>query len=139
MPDENNNTAMDLDFAVSALGALAHQHRLRVFRLLVEAGPQGQSAGQIAQHLQMAPSSLSFHLKEMNRAGLLQASHEGRQILYAVQFGTMQALIAYLTDNCCGGQPCLPAIPEVRENTTACCAPESTSAGQTAASAQQGT
>ncbi|SNS68149.1 transcriptional regulator, ArsR family [Noviherbaspirillum humi] len=100
---------MDFPSAVHALGALANEHRLTVFRLLVQTGPQGLTAGALSSELQIPASSLSFHLKDMLNAGLLQARHEGRQIIYSARFETMNQLIAFLTENCCGGNPCLPA------------------------------
>lgn len=91
---------------VRALGALAHAARLAVFKLLVEAGPDGLPAGVIADSLNIAPSGLSFHLKELTHAGLLVQRPDGRRIHYSVHFGAMHALMAYLTDNCCDGAPC---------------------------------
>ena len=92
--------------AVRTLAALAHDARLAVFKLLVEAGPGGLAAGAIAQSLAIAPSALSFHLKELTQSGLLTAHPDGRRILYAAHFGAMSALIAHLTANCCGGAHC---------------------------------
>ena len=77
-------------------------------RLLVQAGPEGLPAGRIAELMEMPPSSLSFHLKELHRAGLLASRQEGRSIIYVAQFETMNALLGYLTENCCGGNPCSP-------------------------------
>ncbi|MFJ4288260.1 ArsR/SmtB family transcription factor [Cupriavidus sp. NPDC089707] len=99
---------METDKALEALAALAHAIRLAVFRLLVQAGPEGLPAGRIAELMEMPPSSLSFHLKELHRAGLLASRQEGRSIIYVAQFETMNALLGYLTDNCCGGNPCSP-------------------------------
>ena len=93
---------------VAALAALAHESRLSVFRLLVSVGPQGMSASKISEHLEVAPSSLSFHLKELLHAGLVTARQEGRFIYYAATYSRMNDLMAYLTDNCCGGNPCMP-------------------------------
>ena len=92
--------------ALAALSAIAQESRLAVFRLLIEAGPQGLAASHIAERLGIAPSSLSFHLKELNHAQLLDSRQDGRFVIYAANFATMQALIAFLTENCCGGQPC---------------------------------
>ena len=100
---------METDAALEALAALAHNVRLAVFRLLVQAGPEGLPAGRIAERMAMPASSLSFHLKELHRAGLLGSRQEGRSILYMARFETMGALLGYLTENCCGGTPCLPA------------------------------
>lgn len=93
---------------VEALAALAHEHRLAVFRLLVEVGPDGLPAGEIAQRVGLAPSSLTFHLQHLARAGLLTQRRVGRQLFYATDFGVMNALVAYLTENCCGGAGCAP-------------------------------
>ena len=95
--------------AVAALAALAQESRLAIFRLLVQAGPEGRAASKIAEALGMPPSSLFFHLKELAHAGLIVPRQEGRFIIYAAQFGAMNALLAFLTENCCGGQPCGPA------------------------------
>lgn len=101
-----NSTAI-----VSALNALAHEHRLEVFRMLVQAGPEGRTAGAISSQLEVKPSALSFHLKDLVRADLIHPRHEGRQIFYSARFETMNGLIAYLTENCCGGNPCSSASP----------------------------
>ena len=97
---------MDATQTVSALSALAHETRLAAFRMLVQAGPAGLTPGVIAEALEMAPPPLSFHLKELNHAGLVVARREGRNIHYSANFEVMNGLIAYLTDNCCGGMPC---------------------------------
>ncbi len=97
--------------AVAALAALAQESRLAIFRLLVPAGPEGLAASKIAEALGMPPSSLSFHLKELSHAGLIVPRQIGRFIIYAAQFDTMHALLAFLTENCCGGKPCGPAAP----------------------------
>jgi DNA-binding transcriptional ArsR family regulator len=88
--------------SIAAFNALAHEHRLAAYRLLVEAGPQGRTAGLLAEHLAIPPSSLSFHLQQLLRAGLVTQRRAGRQLLYAANFATMNALVAYLTENCCG-------------------------------------
>jgi ArsR family transcriptional regulator len=106
--------------AVTALTALAHQYRLGVYRMLVEAGPEGLNAGSIAARLKMAPSSLSFHLRHLNHAGLISQSRSSRQLIYAADFGVMNDLVAYLTENCCAGSAaacatsCAPAQAEKR-------------------------
>lgn len=92
--------------AVKALAAIAHESRLTVFRLLVQAGPAGLPAGQLAEKAGIAPSSLSFHLKELVHAGLLASRQEGRFVIYEARFESMADLLAYLTANCCGGAPC---------------------------------
>lgn len=99
---------MKTDQALHALAALAHAIRLSVFRLLVQAGPDGMPAGRIAELMRMPASSLSFHLKELHRAGLLASRQDGRSIIYMARYETMNDLLAYLTDNCCGGNPCSP-------------------------------
>jgi len=97
---------MDTAQTLLALNALAHDARLAVFRLLVQAGPQGHPAGVIATRLGLAPSALSFHLKELTRAGLLVQQPAGRRIVYSASFESMHALIGYLTENCCSGASC---------------------------------
>ena len=99
---------MDTGSAIAALAALAQESRLATFRLLVQAGPAGMAASKIAEALGMPPSSLSFHLKELSHAGLIRPRQEGRFIIYAAQFETMNGLLAFLTENCCGGNPCTP-------------------------------
>lgn len=99
---------MDTKSAIAALAALAQESRLATFRLLVQAGPAGMAASKIAEALGMPASSLSFHLKELSHAGLITPRQEGRFIIYAAQFGTMNDLLAFLTENCCGGNPCTP-------------------------------
>ena len=97
---------MQTQSALAALAALAQESRLAIFRLLVQAGPDGLAASKIAGHLAIAPSSLSFHLKELSHAQLVTARQEGRFIIYAAQMDSMNALIGFLTENCCGGAPC---------------------------------
>lgn len=91
---------------IAALGALAQTHRLAAFRALVEAGPSGLAAGDIATRLGIAASSLSFHLAQLERAGLIRSRRAGRSIIYAADFAAMTALVGYLTENCCGGADC---------------------------------
>ena len=98
-----NNTAIE------ALAALAQQHRLAVFRLLVQTGPEGRAAGAIAEALSLPASSLSFHLAHLNRAGLIVQRREGRSLIYSADFGAMNALVGFLTEKCCGGRDCSPA------------------------------
>lgn len=97
--------------AVQALGALAHDHRLAIYRMLVERGPNGLAAGAIAERLNVPPSSLTFHLQHLLRAGLLTQRRMSRQLIYAADFSAMNALVGFLTENCCGrGQAaCVPA------------------------------
>src|SRR5260221_13921050 len=100
---------MDQIDAIAALGALAQETRLALFRLLVASGPQGLSAGTIAERLGVAPSSLSFHLQQLLHAGLVPQRRLSRQLIYAAEYGAMTDLIAYLTENCCGrGISCAP-------------------------------
>lgn len=92
--------------AVNLLAALAQESRLAIFRLLVEQGPEGLPAGKIGERLNVAPATLSFHLKELNHAGLVQSRQDGRFIFYSADYEAMNALVAFLTNNCCGGAPC---------------------------------
>lgn len=100
---------MKADAAVSALSALANEHRLAVFRLLVQAGPVGRAAGAIADKLDMPASSLSFHLAHLTRAGLIAQRRESRSLIYSADFAAMNGLVGFLTENCCGGASCAPA------------------------------
>ncbi|WP_426113326.1 ArsR/SmtB family transcription factor [Massilia sp. PWRC2] len=97
--------------ALIALSALAQESRLAIFRLLVTLGPSGLAASKIGEQLSIAPSSLSFHLKELSHAGLITARQESRFVIYAASFTRMNGLIAYLNENCCGGQSCMPQQP----------------------------
>lgn len=99
---------MEIKTAVKALTALAQETRLALFRLLVEAGGTGLAAGQIAKALGIPNATLSFHVKELLHADLVTARQDGRYIYYAVNFTAMHALMAFLSENCCGGQPCAP-------------------------------
>ena len=101
-----NELAVDEASAVKALAALAQAQRLRAFRALVAAGPDGLTPGMMAEHLDVAPSALSFHLKELAHAGLVSAEPRGRHLIYRASFGRMNALLAYLTEHCCQGQAC---------------------------------
>jgi len=97
--------------AVAALTALAQDNRLDVFRLLVEAGPQGMPAGHIAASLKLSPNALTFHLDRLREARLITAERDGRSVIYRAEVGAMNELVSYLTDQCCGGRPelCAPA------------------------------
>jgi len=96
--------------AITALGALAQETRLDLFRLLVTIGPQGLPAGVIADRLGVLPASLTFHLKQLHHAGLITQRRLSRQLFYAAEYGAMTDLLAYLTENCCGqGAVCVPA------------------------------
>lgn len=97
---------MQPDRVIRALAALAQEHRLAAFRLLVEAGPQGVAAGAIAEAVDVPPSSMSFHLAQLANAGLVTQRRESRSIIYAADYAAMNGLMAYLTENCCGGVPC---------------------------------
>ena len=110
---------MEKTDAVAALAALAQDNRLDVFRLLVQAGPEGLPAGEVARTLALAPNTLTFHFDRLRSAGLVAVRREGRSMIYAARFATMNALLAYLTENCCQGAPeaCAPAVcktPRVR-------------------------
>lgn len=94
---------------ISALSALANEHRLAVFRLLVQTGPKGMAAGAIADRLELPASSLSFHLAHLTRAGLIVQRRESRSLIYSADFEAMNALVGFLTENCCGGASCAPA------------------------------
>lgn len=96
---------MNHDRAVTALSALAHEHRLRIFRMLVGVGPSGLPAGQIATRIGIAPSALSFHLAHLERAGLLVSWRVRRHIYYAVSVEGTRQLLAFLTEECCQGRP----------------------------------
>jgi ArsR family transcriptional regulator len=107
---------MDTKDAIVSLAALAQEMRLAVFRLLVVAGPAGMAASKIAERLGVAPSTLSFHLKELTHAGLIVPRQDGRFVIYAANFDTMNALLGFLTESCCGGNPCSPVSPLVCAN-----------------------
>ncbi|HYH41951.1 MAG TPA: metalloregulator ArsR/SmtB family transcription factor [Burkholderiales bacterium] len=100
---------MKTSAAVEALAALAQESRLNIHRLLVRAGPEGLAAGVIAEKTGVPPATLSFHLKELTRAGLAVSRQEGRFVIYSAHFDNMLALVGFLTENCCGGRACAPA------------------------------
>ncbi len=102
--------------ALAALSALAHEHRLRVFRLLVRHSPEGLAAGDIAAHMQLPPSSLSFHLGHLERAGLLASRREQRHVIYTANLDGMRRLLSFLTEDCCYGNPeiCAELVPARR-------------------------
>lgn len=114
---------MDLKDAVTALAALAQETRLSIFRLLVEAGPEGVSVGSIGQALKVPGATLSFHLKELARAGLISSRQEKQFIYYAADFGRMAELMIFLTQNCCQGMPkeCLTVVETALGS---CCSPQ---------------
>ena len=100
------NAGLEETAAVKALAALAQAQRLRAFRALVVAGPEGLTPGVMAERLKVAPSALSFHLKELSHAGLVSSEARGRNLIYRASFAHMNALLVYLTEHCCQGQPC---------------------------------
>lgn len=95
--------------AITALAALAQESRLAIFRLLVSVGPEGLAASKIAEQLEVPSSSLSFHLKELSHADLIVSRQDGRFIIYSANFSAMNDLIGFLTESCCGGNPCGPS------------------------------
>jgi len=101
---------MKTPVVIEALSALAHEHRLAVYRLLVQRGPEGLAAGAIGEHVGLVPSSLTFHLQNLQRAGLITQRRESRQLIYSADFSVMNGLVGYLTENCCGnsGAQCPP-------------------------------
>ncbi len=99
---------METTDAIKALGALAQETRLAIYRLLVQAGPEGRAAGTIGEKLGIPPATLSFHLAQLAGAGLVRPRQEGRFIIYSADFGSMNALVGFLTENCCGGNACGP-------------------------------
>jgi ArsR family transcriptional regulator, arsenate/arsenite/antimonite-responsive transcriptional repressor len=109
---------MEQKTAVEALGALAQDSRLQVYRLLVQAGPEGLAASDIAERLGIPANTLSFHLKTLSHAELVQSRQEGRFIYYSANYERMNALLGFLTENCCGGRSCLPAVGGVRKKKT---------------------
>ncbi len=103
---------MDKLDAITALSALAHETRLDIYRLLVEAGPAGLAAGMIADRIGLAAPTLSFHLNHLKQAGLVTFRRESRSLIYSADYGQMNGLVGYLTENCCQGDPaacCTPA------------------------------
>jgi ArsR family transcriptional regulator, arsenate/arsenite/antimonite-responsive transcriptional repressor len=107
---------MENKTAVIALSALAQESRLTIFRTLVQAGPDGMAAGKISETTGIPPSSLSFHLKEMNYAGIVNSRQESRYIYYSANFKVMNELLAFLTENCCSGIPCDVETPCCEED-----------------------
>lgn len=107
---------MDVSAVIRALGALAQEHRLAAYRLLVQAGEEGMPAGAIAEKLGVASSSMSFHLAALAHAGLVAQRRQSRLVIYSANYPAMTALMGYLTENCCGGVPCDAPVP--------CCPPQ---------------
>ena len=97
---------MQANAAIDALAALAQEHRLALFRMLVQAGKRGMPAGAIAEALGVPNSSLSFHLNQLNRAGLVTQERQHRSLIYRANYPAMNALVAYLMENCCAGAEC---------------------------------
>lgn len=104
---------MDERQALLSFGALSQETRLRMLRMLVVAGPEGLAAGQIAERAGVTASNVSFHVKELERAGLVSSRRESRSILYRAEFGTLNGLLRFLMEDCCGGRLCLPEGPAV--------------------------
>ncbi|HUJ86476.1 MAG TPA: metalloregulator ArsR/SmtB family transcription factor [Burkholderiales bacterium] len=105
---------METKQVVDALGALAQETRLAVFRMLVEAGPAGLPAGEISTRLGLPAATASFHLAQLTRAGLLASRTQGRFVIYSADFERMNALLGFLTENCCGGESCAPLPQPVK-------------------------
>ena len=118
--------------AAESLAALGHETRLTIFRALVQAGPSGLNAGAVGERLGLAPATLSFHLAHLSRVGLIRGRQDGRFIYYSADYSAMDELIAFLTENCCQGEACLPKTAAVdttekrraRGCTPACDTPE---------------
>lgn len=116
---------MEKNTAIAALSALAQETRLEIFRLLVSVGREGLPAGQIAERFRLAGPTLSFHLNQLRQAGLVSFRREGRSLIYAADFAAMNSLMAYLSENCCGGaagacepvgcDPALSTVPSRKE------------------------
>src|SRR6202167_438660 len=100
---------METSDAVAALAALAQDNRLEIFRLLVRAGPDGMAAGQVAEELDLAPNTLTFHFDRLRGAGLVTVRRDGRSMIYAARYESMNGLLAFLTENCCEGASCASA------------------------------
>ena len=108
--------------AVRALAALAQDTRLAIYRLLVQQGREGLSVGTVAQRLDLAAPTLSFHLKELANAGMVQSRQDGRFVFYSANYDQMNGLLGYLTENCCGGNPCTPIRATAANSCRAACA-----------------
>jgi DNA-binding transcriptional ArsR family regulator len=121
---------MDRKQSVAALGALAHEIRLELFRLLVQKGPEGLTAGTLAASVGIAPSSLTFHLQQLTHAGLIAQRRTGRNLIYSTDYSAMNSLMSYLTENCCGQGIILAPIcnPGAASGTQSCCGPDGISA-----------
>ena len=119
LPSLGQHPLMKMEAAVAALGALAQEHRLALFRLLVQAGEEGMAAGAIADALGVPNSSLSFHLAQLRGAGLISHERQHRSLIYRASYPAMNALVDYLTENCCGGLDCTPAAAPQPERKSA--------------------
>lgn len=117
---------MDETQALTAFGALSQETRLRVLRLLVAAGPEGMAAGAIAGTVEVSPSNASFHLKELERAGLVRFRRDSRSLVYSAEFDALAGLIRFLMEDCCSGRPeiCVPAV------SMSCCTPQPDNSAQ---------
>jgi DNA-binding transcriptional ArsR family regulator len=113
LPPFREHPLMDVAAAVVALGALAQEHRLALFRLLVQAGPDGMAAGAIAERLGIPNSSLSFHLAQLRGAGLISQERQHRSLIYRANYPAMNSLVDYLTENCCSGADCSTGSPSL--------------------------
>jgi len=107
---------MQAEAVIRALGALAQEHRLATFRLLVQAGADGMAAGALAEALGLPASSMSFHLAQLSHAGLVTQRRQSRSIIYTADYAAMGALMGYLTENCCGGASCAPSATTKERN-----------------------
>ncbi|MGE0154060.1 MAG: ArsR/SmtB family transcription factor [Reyranellaceae bacterium] len=109
---------MESKDAVKHLSALAQESRLAVFRLLVQAGEDGLAAGELAARLALPAPTLSFHLAQLKMAGLVRCRRESRSLIYTADYAAMNGLVAYLTENCCGGRDCAPAVCDPQRKPT---------------------
>ncbi|NBW75267.1 MAG: transcriptional regulator [Sphingomonadaceae bacterium] len=107
---------MQAETVIRALGALAQEHRLATYRLLVQAGADGMAAGALAEAVGLPASSMSFHLAQLSHAGLVSQRRQSRSIIYAADYAAMSELMGYLTENCCGGNSCAPAVTDSERN-----------------------
>ena len=110
---------METTQAVESLAALAQASRLQIYRLLVQAGPQGMPAGKIGEELELPAATLSFHLSQLTRAGLARSRQDGRFVIYSADYAAVRSLVGYLTENCCGRSSCKPSATRKRERTPA--------------------
>ena len=101
--------------AIDALGSLAQEHRLQLFRLLVQAGADGMAAGELARAIDIPNSSLTFHLGQLQRSGLIEQRRAGRSLIYSADYRAMDRLVAYLMENCCGGETCAPVAASLEK------------------------